>query len=99
MCSVSMVLDYGQKVWPLIDPVTPLITEPLKEWAKLLEQAKVFDKVAKQPDCEDPEKVKWLEAFMIKLNDLGCRMIVSGNQTQGLELIQLTAGLKAFLKK
>lgn len=35
--------------------------EEIDEFKRLLDKAREFDKVAKQPDCPDPEKVKWLE--------------------------------------
>ncbi len=54
MCTVSAIYDYGRGIdnWN---------RESLEEFKQLLEAAKKFDIVSKQPDCEDPEKAKWLE--------------------------------------
>lgn len=66
---MSMVLDYGRTTWPLYPQVpTSLHPAPIDssiwyEYKKLLEDAKEFDKKAKQPDCEDPEKQKWFETM------------------------------------
>lgn len=75
MCIMSMVIDYGrERIWPQIPPATwpsPVPSTPpvdheaeLAKWEafkKLLDKAKELDIVAAQPDCEDPEKVKWLK--------------------------------------
>ena len=77
MCVYSMVLDYGRKQWPLegtpVQPQWPQIPtwptqlptkQELDEFRRLLEQARQFDKIAKQPDCEDPTKVEWLKRLV-----------------------------------
>jgi hypothetical protein len=56
MCTVSVITDYGRSI-PL-DQWTPV---RLEEFKRLVERAKAFDAIANQPDCEDPEKAKWLE--------------------------------------
>lgn len=62
MCTVSMVIDYARNM-DLEDPERnwQLNQEIKDKFAKLLWAAKEFDTVAKQPDCEDPEKVEWLK--------------------------------------
>jgi hypothetical protein len=55
MCAVSVVLDYGR-------------THPLRDWNQqsfgrfkvLVKEAEKFDADTNQPDCEDPEKAKWM---------------------------------------
>lgn len=55
MCAVSAIYAYGQQ-------------RPLTEWTQpgydafknLLRTAEDFDRIAEQPDCEDPEKAKWM---------------------------------------
>jgi hypothetical protein len=50
--------------YPRPTPYTPapiLTPEQIDELMKLIEAAKKFDTVANQPDCEDPEKEKWIE--------------------------------------
>lgn len=57
MCVVSAIYDYGRQnhiEW------TP---EVRNQWLQLVEAARVFDHVAGQPDCEDPEKAKFLQAI------------------------------------
>lgn len=57
MCVISVISDYGRQM-------------PVKNWGdlakrhafqQLLDKAKVFDKVAEQPDCHDAEKTAWLD--------------------------------------
>lgn len=56
MCTVSAIYDYGrgiaQETWN---------QDMVNEFKKLLEAAKQFDVITGQPDCEDPEKMKWIE--------------------------------------
>lgn len=77
MCAVSMVIDYGKQTWgepqywqlPNKLPTSPpnilgKMAPAIIEWEvyqELLRKAAEFDKLAKQPDCEDPEKQKWLD--------------------------------------
>jgi hypothetical protein len=58
MCVVSMIHDYGRD---RIDP--PMWRQPgvFDDFQKLVEMAEQFDKRAKQPHCEDPEKTKFME--------------------------------------
>ena len=55
MCVVSMVLDYGRTIPP--ERWRPDTWRPYKQ---LIEQAKEFDRIAEQPDCDDPEKARWM---------------------------------------
>lgn len=77
MCITSAILDYGRHQWPtpnpwVYQPVQPLVPSPV-DWSKfkeLLEKAAEFDRVAKQPDCEDPEKVKWFDTMEKRMKKL-----------------------------
>lgn len=57
MCIVSLVHDFGQKlpqdVWKLPDA--------LPAFEEIVKRASDFDRITKQPDCFDPEKLKFLE--------------------------------------
>jgi hypothetical protein len=53
MCAVSAISDYGQGV--------VFTQDSFAEFKKLMEAAKIFDEKTNQPDCEDPEKQKWIE--------------------------------------
>ena len=57
MCVVSQVMDYGWKRIP--DDMWNETT--IDQFRRLLEEARKFDKVADQPECEDPEKAKLLD--------------------------------------
>ena len=79
---ISVVLDYGQRTWP--DPInlknlyTPsdcimidaAIAEAIKIYLETLKQAKKFDDVAEQPNCEDPKKVEFLKRFLDRIDVL-----------------------------
>lgn len=57
MCVVSMVMDYGRErigpnQWDL---------ESIRLYFELIEAAKKFDKAAKEPDCEDPQKARIID--------------------------------------
>lgn len=60
MCAVSAIYDYGKSIshkeWIRNE-------ELINQFKKLLEQAHEFDKKTGQPDCEDPEKMKWWNAI------------------------------------
>jgi hypothetical protein len=61
---------------PLVPVTPPLISpeisaEALQAFKDLVEKAKVFDDAAKQPHCEDPEKIKVLDAVEARLKELG----------------------------
>jgi len=60
MCAVSVISDYGSSITNWND-------ETLDQFKKLLDQAKVFDEKTKQPDCEDPTKLHYLEIVEKKL--------------------------------
>jgi hypothetical protein len=74
MCAVSAVIDYGKKTWdwgwqyPTLDP-SMMILE-MKTYLELVEKAKKFDEIAKQPHCEDPEKAKLLEKIEARIQAL-----------------------------
>ncbi len=58
MCAVSAVMDYGRGMDPNSwDDATRDAFE------KLVREAMDFDKKTGQPDCEDPEKMKWWKAI------------------------------------
>ena len=57
----------GDKL-PPIDPAVDL--ERLREFQKLIEAAKQYDKKTKQPHCEDPEKAKVMEAVDARVKEL-----------------------------
>jgi len=70
MCAVSMVYAYGRD---RIDE-NQWTRESWDHYQKLIKQAEAFDKAAKQPDCEDIEKAKWMknmEERIKKLEDKG----------------------------
>lgn len=79
MCSVSAVLDYGisnppwqyQTVPAMREVSLPLpdreAAEAIKRFMKLVDAAKEFDVATKQPDCEDPEKVKFMTKVLDRL--------------------------------
>jgi len=58
MCAVSAVADYGSHMDP-----NSWDDSTREEFRRLLEHAKIFDKKTGQPDCEDPEKLKWWNAI------------------------------------
>lgn len=57
MCAVSMIYDYGRNNWPRDD----WSNEGIFQFKKMVEDAKKFDIITHQPDCEDPEKEKFLK--------------------------------------
>lgn len=55
-----------RKVPPTMTPRVTKTPTP-EEWEafrELIEKARKFDEIANQPDCEDPEKVSWLEVML-----------------------------------
>lgn len=56
MCTFSAISDYGRNMDP-----HRWDKEMLDEYKKLLEAAKRFDEKTGQPDCEDPNKLGWIE--------------------------------------
>lgn len=58
MCAVSAVSDYGRGMDP-----NGWDDSTRDAFRKLLRDAMDFDKKTKQPDCEDPEKLKWWNAI------------------------------------
>lgn len=63
MCTFSAIHDYGRNMDP-----NRWDKEMLAEFHKLIEAAKQFDKISGQPDCEDPEKTKWIEVVERKVD-------------------------------
>jgi hypothetical protein len=69
MCNVSAVFDQYQPVFPETYPYpqhpVPYTNDELREliesFKQALEAAKKFDRITKQPDCEDPDKAKLLD--------------------------------------
>jgi len=81
MCVTSVIHDYGAKL-PL-DSWTP----PTFDYFKLLiEQAKYFDSIAKQPHCEDPEKVASLASIEEYLKSLETKIDTLKDQVAKLEV-------------
>lgn len=70
MCVVSNVSTYGQQIgWPPLNPISPSpwTIDTIKKFMDLLEQARKFDEAAGQKDCVDPEKAKFEEALIKRL--------------------------------
>lgn len=63
MCAVSAIYDYGRSF-----PFDAWNKELLAEYQRLLDQAKTFDTNTGQSDCEDPEKMKFIQAVEEKLS-------------------------------
>ncbi|UTC29589.1 hypothetical protein BAMBUS_05310 [Brevundimonas phage vB_BpoS-Bambus] len=62
MCIVSMVHDYGAK----LPQDTWTLPGALPIFDDLVKKANEFDRLAKQPECFDPEKLKFLEEARAK---------------------------------
>lgn len=65
MCIVSALHDYGRRQrddwW----------TRPrFDEWKRVVDAAKTFDKNTGQPDCEDAEKLKFIEKIEARLKTI-----------------------------
>jgi hypothetical protein len=59
------------KPLPGLPPIDPSVPEDsLKDFLKLFEAAKKYDETSGQPDCEDPEKIKVLEAVQKRLAEI-----------------------------
>lgn len=65
MCIVSMVHDYGAK----LPQDTWKLPSALPAFEDIVKRAQEFDRIAKQPHCVDPEKLKFLEEVR-RANDL-----------------------------
>lgn len=67
MCVVSMISDWGRQKWPRPDPwlfpptTLPRIPTPqeYRDYQELVRKAREYDRIHQQPDCPDPEKLKW----------------------------------------
>ena len=62
MCIVSMVHDYGSK----LPGDTWKNPGALPTFEDIVKKASEFDRLAKQPECFDPEKLKFLEEIIAK---------------------------------
>lgn len=71
MCMVSMIYDQAKQTWPQVDrwPIQPQI-DYWRQWQELVEKAKKYDELTKQPDCEDPSKAVMWEKVMVRLDEL-----------------------------
>ena len=58
MCAVSAIYDYGREMDP-----NSWDDSTREAFRKLVKDATEFDKKTGQPDCEDPEKMKWWNAI------------------------------------
>ncbi len=58
MCAVSVIYGYGKNI-PFADWQNEDLRRQLKQ---LVEQAQQFDINTNQPNCEDPEKMRWWNA-------------------------------------
>lgn len=64
MCAVSAISDVYMHQWPNWQQFPP-IHYPL--YTEILEKARKYDEMTKQPDCPDPKKLEWqrqLEKYM-----------------------------------
>lgn len=82
MCSVSMVSDWYNQDWRLKQPTYPAIPnllptiapatlpwsdESLKLLKEIMGQLKKLDDKLGLPDCEDPNKAKWIKSIEKKV--------------------------------
>lgn len=58
MCAFSAVADYGRDMDP-----NSWDENTRDAFRKLIQDAMDFDKKTGQPNCEDPEKLKWWNAI------------------------------------
>ncbi|UTC28596.1 hypothetical protein MARCHEWKA_00830 [Brevundimonas phage vB_BpoS-Marchewka] len=65
MCIISMIHDYGSKL-PQDTWKNP---GALPTFDDIIKKASEFDRLAKQPECFDPEKLKFLEEVRDKLGE------------------------------
>ena len=92
MCSVSVITQYGRTMWPdprwadVIDHLPPQPTpqpdpdllEKFKKFMELVEKAKIFDRETGQPDCEDPDKARWLKSLEDRIAELERKLQPTG---------------------
>jgi hypothetical protein len=80
------------KPYPGLPPIDPSVTEDsLKDFLKLFEAAKKYDETSGQPNCEDPEKIKVLEAVQKRLAEIKKQHGVTdeGEATSGVHHLML----------
>lgn len=66
-----------QPNWPpqYVPPLPPQTDElKLREFLKLYEAAKAYDRETAQPDCEDPEKTQVLQRILERLDEIEKRL-------------------------
>ena len=66
MCIVSAIHDYGMNI-----PTDSWSKKAFKEWQKMMDAAKQFDKETKQPDCVDPAKEQLIRDVIESLKKQG----------------------------
>lgn len=89
MCVVSMVMDYGRQHEPWTSPVPqapgfypyvpavlpdPVAREAIIKFIELVEAAKKFDAASGQPNCEDPNKIKFEAEVLGRLAEIEKRL-------------------------
>lgn len=65
MCMVSAIMDYGRSISS--DYWNPQTWPSFEE---ILEKARRWDELNKQPNCEDPEKATWIKDIERRLTEL-----------------------------
>lgn len=65
MCVLSQVLDYGKR-----QPQEYWNASNFRLFTDMIDLAKKYDTATGQPDCEDPDKSKFLEELMVKFKDI-----------------------------
>ena len=63
MCVVSMISEHYMHKWPTFPPQVPVPPQEWYDYTELLRKAAEYDKRTGQPDCPDPQKVKWQKEF------------------------------------
>lgn len=66
MCATSAVMDYGRFNIPQEQWTRPAFDE----FKEILRRLEALDEKLDQPDCEDPEKAKWMAEVEERLKKL-----------------------------
>lgn len=89
MCSTSAIYDYGRQNPPWNNPdygltapnrlgglqlPDPEAAEAIKRFLKLLDAAKHYDEATGQPNCEDPQKSKFMNEVLERLSAIEKRL-------------------------
>lgn len=83
MCAVSVVSDYGSKLWGGYTPTVDWKEEYEKlkkqfdEFKALVAAAQKFDTATNQPACGDESKLKWMEEIEARIKFLEEKINVS----------------------